>query len=109
MTAAQRIAAFFFGAARFLAATLFATFFFVRELDFLAFRDVGGSKFKLKLEFDSRWRVRRAAYSNKWRAGIISSIVAKSPLEGAYGGRMLCKSHGASPSLGTRGNTWGRT
>jgi hypothetical protein len=43
------VLAFFFGAARFLAATLFATFFFVRELDFLASRDVGGSKFKLKL------------------------------------------------------------
>jgi len=63
------VLAFFFGAARFLAATLFATFFFVRELDFLAFRDEGGSKFKLKTEFDSRWRVRRAAYSKR-RAGI---------------------------------------
>jgi hypothetical protein len=28
---------------------VFATFFFVRELDFLPCRDVGGSKFKLKL------------------------------------------------------------
>jgi hypothetical protein len=32
----------------------------------------------------------------------LSSIVAKSPLEGGEGGRMLCKSHRASPPLASQ-------
>src|SRR5262249_23247603 len=40
----------------------------------------------------------RAAWLSGGKRRQLSSIVAKWPLEGAYAGRMLCKSHRASPS-----------